>query len=179
MKKTYYVFLSLVLFLFIGSINWTSCSSKKTMTEVPAALDKPEPASTVDASPPAPPPAEPGFITAIKEKIKGKEGMPAEEVFENIEILKGMPAGRVLPIMQMAFNQSLGVKCNHCHKFGEWASDENPKKTITRNMWNMTAKINQDLLANIDGLTGPNPGVNCTTCHRGDAIPALNMDPKQ
>ena len=177
MKKSYYVFLSLVLFLFTGSINWTSCSSKKAVTEAPAAMEKPETATSTAAMPP--PPAEPGFITAIKEKIKGKEGMPAEEVFENIEILKGMPAGRVLPIMQMAFNQSLGVRCNHCHKFGEWASDENPKKTITRNMWNMTAKINQELLANIEGLTGPNPGVNCTTCHRGDAIPALNMAPKK
>jgi hypothetical protein len=171
------VFLGFVAFMLLGSMNWTSCSSKKAMVEAPAP-EATKPAPENPPPPPAPRP-EPKFITAIKEKVKGKEQMPAEEVFENIEILKGMQAGRVLPIMQRAFNQSLGVKCNHCHKFGEWASDEKPQKKITRDMWNMTAKINQDLLANIEGLTGPNPVVNCTTCHRGDIKPGLSMEAKE
>ena len=149
MKKSYLVFLGCASMMILGSLNWTSCSSKKAMTEAPPpAMEKP--AEATDAPPPPPGPRpEPGFITAIKEKIKGKENQPAEEVFENIQMLKGMPASRVLPIMQMAFNQGLGVRCNHCHKFGEWSSDENPKKNITREMWTMTGKINQELLGNI------------------------------
>jgi hypothetical protein len=44
----------------------------------------------------------------------GKENLPAEEVFKNIEILKGKPASR-LPGMMTALNGLLGVKCAYCH----------------------------------------------------------------
>jgi len=168
MKRQFFVMSILAFFLFFGSMNWTSCTAKKAManksTEAPA------------AEVPAPnPPPEPAFITAIKEKIKGKENEPAETVFENIEILKGMPAGRVIPIMQRAFSESLGVKCSHCHVRGNWASDENIKKNITRNMWKMTGKINSELLPGIANLESARPVANCTTCHRGQVKPATSL----
>ncbi|MCB0549445.1 MAG: c-type cytochrome [Phaeodactylibacter sp.] len=173
MKKQILVMGMLCSILFLGTFNWSSCTAKKA-TATPA----PEPAEEqVAAEKPAEtPPSVPPFIAAIQEKVKGKENLPAEEVFENIQILKGMPAGRVLPIMRMAFNQSLGVKCGHCHEFGQWASDAKPTKQVARDMWVMTGKINQELLSQIPNLQSEQPAVNCTTCHRGQVKPALNME---
>ena len=171
MKRQAMVMMTLLSILVLGSLNWTACKSKQAVAEAapPAATEEPAP-----PAPPAPQP-EPAFITAIKEQIKGKEDLPAEEVFENIQILKGFPAGRVLPIMQRAFSQSLGVKCNHCHEFGNWSSEIKPKKQIARDMWVMSGKINRELLGAIENLKSAQPVVNCTTCHRGDAIPKTSM----
>ena len=38
----------------------------------------------------------------------------AEEVFKNIQTLKGIPAYQVFPTMQF-ISASLGVRCEHCH----------------------------------------------------------------
>ena len=77
--------------------------------------------------------------------------------------------------MQRAFSQSLGVKCNHCHEFGQWASEVKPKKQVARDMWVMSGTLNRELLSTIKNLESPQPVVNCTTCHRGDAIPKTSM----
>ena len=169
MKRQSLVMTTLLAILFLGSMNWTACS-KKVVVDSPA----PQEAEKAVAKPDAPP-AEPAFITAIKEKIKGKENLPAEEVFGNIQILKGMPAGRVIPIMQRAFVTGLGVKCNHCHEFGKWALETKPQKQIARDMWVMMGKINGELLTKIENLQGARPVANCTTCHRGEVIPATNL----
>jgi hypothetical protein len=168
MKRQATVISILAFILVFGALNWTACS-KKVVTEA-----APQPKSAEADALPAPK-ADPPFIAAIKEKIKGKENLPAEEVFENIQILKGIPAGRLLPIMQRGFSGSLGVKCNHCHEFGKWASDIKLEKQVARDMWNMQAKINGELLASIKNLKGPQSIVNCTTCHRGEAKPATSM----
>jgi hypothetical protein len=39
----------------------------------------------------------------------------------------------------------------------------------------MVARINGELLKGIPNLKGPNAVVNCTTCHRGQVKPALDM----
>lgn len=143
-----------------------ACTPKKELTATAAPAPPAEP-----ARPEGPPP----FIVAIQEKVKGKEQLPAEEVFEDIDILKGIPAGRVLPLMRMAFSQSLGVRCNHCHVFNEWADNSNPTKNVAREMWRMTGRINRELLAGIDNLGSLEPTVNCTTCHRGEVKPALRL----
>lgn len=156
--------------LLIGTFNWTGCSAQKSAQESTQqeAADSPAQAPEVRQVPP--------FIAAIQEKVKGKENLPAEEVFDNIDILKGLPAGRVLPIMQIAFSKSLGVKCGHCHAMDNMAADLKPTKEIARDMWRMTGRINQELLKNIDNLQSEQPRINCTTCHRGQAIPALNLE---
>ena len=168
MKKQFLVMGALCSILFLGTFNWSSCTAKKTAT-----VTTPEPAMEEKVA--EEPPSVPPFIAAIQEKIKGKENLPAEEVFENIQILKGMPAGRVLPIMRMGFSQSLGVKCTHCHEFGDWANETKPTKQVARDMWVMTGKINQELLKEIPNLQSEQPVVNCTTCHRGEVKPATNM----
>jgi hypothetical protein len=60
--------------------------------------------------------------------------------------------------------QGLGVRCDFCHIQGDNASDENPKKLIARNMFQMTKDINAKFP---DGKVH----VTCYTCHRGVAAP--------
>ena len=115
-------------------------------------------------------------LADLREQIKGKGKDPASVVFKNIQIpfLKNVPAGQFLAIMEMGYARSLGVSCVHCHVPGKWESDDKPQKQITRDMAAMVAKINGDLLKNIKNL-GSSPTVNCTTCHRGQIIPATNL----
>lgn len=126
-----------------------------------------EPDSTFDSK---------AALNALRAKIEGRENEPSEAVFENIQILNNIPAGRLLSIMDRAFNNSLGVSCDHCHNPDSWESDEKPTKQITRDMWDMVKTINQELLTNIDNLQSDSPVVNCTVCHRGEIKPRLSMN---
>jgi len=114
-------------------------------------------------------------IAKLKEQIKGKETEPAEKVFKNIQILKGIPAGRLLAIMEFGYARSLGVNCAHCHTPEKWETEDKPTKQIARDMWTMMGKINTELLKNIKNLKSETPMINCTTCHRGQVKPALNL----
>jgi hypothetical protein len=110
------------------------------------------------------------YIAELEKKIAGQENKPAEEVFKNILIFKGMPALRVLRIMSIAFAPALGVDCTHCHTAGEWEKDDKEPKQTARKMWAMLPKVNNLLKETIGRGT-----VNCTTCHRGQVKPALNL----
>lgn len=113
-------------------------------------------------------------MSAVLESIKGRENLPADSVFKNIQSMKGVPAGRLIRIMDVAYAQSLGVSCGHCHNTSKWDSDEKKAKQITREMGKMVRKINTELLTGIQGLT--NPAINCTTCHRGQTKPSLSLN---
>jgi Photosynthetic reaction centre cytochrome C subunit len=115
-------------------------------------------------------------VAELSKQIAGKEDLPAETVFKNIKILNGIPAGNVLKIMQFGFSRSLGTSCAHCHVPGQWDKDDKTAKQIARDMWEMDHLIVSDLLKNIDGLKDRKPIINCTTCHRGQLKPALNLD---
>lgn len=110
------------------------------------------------------------FVAALEKQIAGQENKPAEEVFKNIQLLKGMPAIRVLRVMQMGFSASLGVDCTHCHVADQWEKDDKEAKQTARKMWTFVAKVNQDLKQSIGKGT-----VNCTTCHRGQVKPATSL----
>ena len=112
-------------------------------------------------------------VNEVLATIKGKEDLPAEQVYKNIQILKGMPASRVLAIMNRGFSNSLGVSCSHCHVTGEFDSESKPTKQIARDMWGMVATINNDLLKKIPNIKSANPVVNCGTCHNGRARPGV------
>lgn len=114
-------------------------------------------------------------LAQLRAEISGKENQPAEQVFKNIQLLKGMPAGRLLAVMEVGYSKSLGVNCTHCHVAGQWEKEEKPTKQITRDMSAMAKAINTEYLKGIKNLKSPNPVVNCTTCHRGQVKPALNM----
>ena len=111
----------------------------------------------------------------LRKTIAGQENKPAEEVFKNIQMFKGMPAGRLLRVMELGYARSLGVNCTHCHVADAWDKEDKPTKQIAREMNAMVAVINNDQLKKIKNLKGPNSIVNCTTCHRGQTKPALNL----
>jgi hypothetical protein len=115
------------------------------------------------------------YMDEWRAAIKGKGRMAADSVFKNIQMFKGVPAGRMLAIMDMGYSNSLGVSCGYCHDTQHFELETKPAKGIARKMSAMNGVINNQLLKNIQGLQGPNPVVNCTTCHRGATEPALDM----
>lgn len=115
-------------------------------------------------------------LAMLRDQIKGKEDQPASEVFKNIKVMKQMPAERLLRIMEFGFSKSLGVTCTHCHNPNNFADEDKRQKQITRDMMEMATKINNELLSEISNLESDNPTINCTTCHRGEVKPALNLD---
>ena len=115
------------------------------------------------------------LMNDVLEKIAGRENAPAESVFKNIRLLKGVPAGRLPRIMNLGFGRSLGVRCRHCHVEGHWDAEDKPQKQIARDMSEMLHTINTELLPKVKNLKSEHPTVNCTTCHRGAVKPALNL----
>jgi len=114
-------------------------------------------------------------LAELRKAIAGQESKPAVEVFKNIQMHKTMPAGRLLRVMELGYAKSLGVNCTHCHVAGAWEKEDKPTKQIARDMSAMVLVINNDQLKNIKNLKGPNSIVNCTTCHRGQTKPALDL----
>ena len=93
---------------------------------------------------------------------------PAEEVYKNIQVLKGVPSPLVIPTMQF-IRDSLGVTCEFCHvddRAHRELDDRDTKKTA-RKMIAMVMAINKQ---NFDGRTT----VTCYTCHRGSNEPVLS-----
>jgi photosynthetic reaction center cytochrome c subunit len=107
----------------------------------------------------------------ILRSIAGRENQPAESVFKNIKILKGIPAGRLVAIMNMGFGRSLGVSCGFCHVPGKWDLDDKEEKNTARLMFAMVQTINRDYMAKVPNDRGAPPVVNCFTCHRGNSRP--------
>ena len=112
-------------------------------------------------------------IEELERLIAGKEQQPAEQVFKNIQTFKGMPAIRVLRIMEQAFVPNLGVECSHCHTVGEWESDSKREKTVAREMWVLRGEVQQKL-RQITGKT--DLPFTCYSCHKGQAKPAFAPD---
>jgi photosynthetic reaction center cytochrome c subunit len=107
----------------------------------------------------------------ILRSIAGRENQPAESVFKNIKILKGVPAGRLVNIMNLGFGRSLGVSCGFCHVPDKWDLDDKEEKNTARLMFAMVQTINRDYMAKVPNDRGAAPVVNCFTCHRGMAHP--------
>ena len=118
-------------------------------------------------------------LAKLRASIAGKENEPAEKVFKNIQWLKGAPAGRLLRVMELGYSRSLGVTCTHCHVPDAFEKDDKPTKQVARDMAAMVGAINNQHLKQIKNLKSETPVVNCTTCHRGQTKPALNLpEPK-
>jgi len=92
----------------------------------------------------------------------------AGEAFKNIQVLKDIPAGELMPSMRYV-SASLGVGCDYCHEADHFDSDDKPTKQRARNMMKMMFAIDQD---NFNGRRE----VTCYTCHRGVAK-AANIAP--
>jgi hypothetical protein len=107
----------------------------------------------------------------------GARGGPPPGPPKNLKIL---PADANIQQIMGGIRTALGVQCNFCHgapaaegpgRGGgggpiDFASDENPKKLMARNMFRLVDDLN----------SGPLNGkmhVTCYTCHRGDAVPKM------
>lgn len=106
---------------------------------------------------------------------------PADEGFKNLKVLPKNITNDQLHAVMEEWEHSLGVHCNFCHvrdeaaKKMDWASDAKPEKEAARDMFKMMNKINQKYFhAKKDSLGMiMHAGVNCNTCHRGDAHPEV------
>jgi len=94
--------------------------------------------------------------------------MSAAEAYQNIQVLKEIPADQLVPAMQF-ITYSLGVECSYCHVEGALEKDDKKPKQTARKMMQMMAAINRD---NFDSKQV----VTCNSCHRGAPHPvALPM----
>ncbi len=90
------------------------------------------------------------------------ENLPAEKVFTNIQVLKGMRAAEIQGAMSFIAS-SLGVDCDYCHR-QNFGGDTVPAKLRAREMMLMVRGIN-------DGTFHGANVVNCFTCHQGGEKP--------
>jgi photosynthetic reaction center cytochrome c subunit len=93
----------------------------------------------------------------------------AEQVFKNIQVLKGIPVDDFLGTMGI-MSAALGLDCSECHTGAgtekvDWAVDT-PRKVMARKMVLMMAEINR---TNFSGRQE----VTCWSCHRGRDRPAM------
>jgi photosynthetic reaction center cytochrome c subunit len=96
-----------------------------------------------------------------------------EQVYKNIQVLKGVPADQLIPAMQF-IAASLGVQCDFCHLENAFDKDDKETKQTARKMMRMMFAINRD---NFDG----HKQVTCYACHRGAhkpvATPVISEEP--
>jgi hypothetical protein len=109
--------------------------------------------------------ATPGGQTAPAEKPQ-----MAEDVFKNVQVLKGIPMDEFMGTMGF-FAAALSLNCTDCHvaeALSDWNkfADDTPLKQTARKMILMVRTINQ---ANFGGR----PMVTCYTCHRSSDTPKV------
>jgi photosynthetic reaction center cytochrome c subunit len=94
----------------------------------------------------------------------------AEDVFTNVQVLKGIPVNQFMETMGF-FSAALGYNCTNCHGdevLGNWAkyADDTPVKRTARRMVEVANTINKTLF-------GGREAVTCYTCHRGSPTPKV------
>jgi photosynthetic reaction center cytochrome c subunit len=106
-----------------------------------------------------------GFIgvgLAVAQTAPQDKPLMAEQVFKNVQALKGISVDDFLQTMGL-MAAALQFDCSDCHVGAgtdkvDWAADT-PRKRMARNMVNMVANINRDNF-------GSRQMVTCWTCHR-------------
>jgi hypothetical protein len=113
-----------------------------------------------------------GAQEKAQEKAPEKKDTPKKQQPNptNLKVLKITTGPEVSQIMR-TFTAGLGVQCIYCHVQGNFASDENPKKEVARQMIKMSQVINANFP---DGKMR----VTCYTCHRGEAEPKTAPEPR-
>src|SRR6267154_1745429 len=72
----------------------------------------------------------------------------AEDVFKNVQALKGIPVDEFMSTMGI-FSAALGMSCEDCHaandsKWENYALDTSPRKRTARRMIQMMSRINKE-----------------------------------
>jgi len=131
-------------------------------------------------------------LVAVGAQTAAAQAPKMEDVYKNIQVMKGMPADQMLTTMRF-IRASLGVACTWCHEEpGEgdaakvdtssaakihpgWYADEpareidTPRKQMARKMMLMTRAMNKENFGGSNVIT-------CFTCHRGNLHPAANYE---
>ncbi len=94
----------------------------------------------------------------------------SEEVFKNVQVLKGIPVDEFMDTMGM-FSAALSLNCIDCHvpeSVGTWDkfADDTPLKQTARRMVTMVNAINKDHFRGVRS-------VSCYTCHNGNLQPRI------
>jgi outer membrane lipoprotein-sorting protein len=114
------------------------------------------------------------LVAAHAQPAAGSRTMLAEEVFKNVQVLKGTSVGEFMDIMGF-FSASLGLNCVHCHvneSLTHWEkfADDVPRKRVARQMVSMVEAMNKTHF-------GGRRVVTCYSCHHGsiqpEAVPSL------
>ena len=109
-----------------------------------------------------------GVVIANGQAGQRQRPQMAEDVFKNVQILKGIPLDEFMDTMGM-FSASTGMNCTDCHisdsttTWEKFAKDT-PLKQTARKMTLMVNAINKD---NFNGVRS----VTCYTCHQGGRSP--------
>ena len=110
---------------------------------------------------------------ALAQKIAqqtAQKPLMAEEVFKNVQILKGIPVNQFMETMGF-FAASLGLNCVYCHvsqSLENWErfADDVPRKRMARSMMLMVNELNKTKF-------GGRRAVTCYSCHRGAETPRV------
>jgi photosynthetic reaction center cytochrome c subunit len=110
------------------------------------------------------------MVTAAASAPSAQRPPLAEDVFKNVQVLKGIPVNQFMETMGF-FSASLGADCTFCHvteSGGSWEkyADDNQHKRTARGMVTMMNAINRDHF-------GGRQVVTCYTCHRGGDRPKV------
>ena len=94
----------------------------------------------------------------------------AEEVFKNVQVLKGISVSEFMGTMGF-FSASLSLNCTDCHiseSSGDWGkyADDTPLKRTARRMILMVNTLNRNNF-------GGRRAVTCYSCHRGAPRPKV------
>jgi len=97
----------------------------------------------------------------------------AEEVFKNVQVLKGVPVDQFMDMMGI-FSAALGMSCEDCHaandsKWENYALDTSPRKQTARRMIGIMSGINKTYF-------GGRQMVTCHSCHRGSSRPKVTTN---
>src|SRR5579864_6055904 len=100
----------------------------------------------------------------------GPKPQMAEDVFKNVQVLKGISVSEFMGTMGF-FSASLSLNCTDCHiseSSGDWAryADDTPLKRTARRMIVMVNNLNKDNF-------GGRRAVTCYSCHRGTIFPKV------
>jgi photosynthetic reaction center cytochrome c subunit len=112
----------------------------------------------------------PGLSPASGQTPAQPKPLMAEDVFKNVQVLKGIPVNQFMETMGF-FSAALGYNCTNCHGdevLGNWAkyADDTPVKRTARRMVEVVTTINKTLF-------GGREAVTCYTCHRGSPTPKV------
>jgi len=109
-----------------------------------------------------------GVAMASGEAVPQQAPLMAEQVFKNVQVLKGIPVDEFLGTMGF-FSAALSLTCTECHvveasnNSDQYAADT-PMKQTARKMILMVRSLNQSYF-------GGKREVTCYTCHRTSAMP--------